>query len=1154
MKRGFVLLVLLSSCSLRAEEARTPAVLFAGSEAGRCGYEVAHRLVQAGFAVRADDEGLSEHELAWKEIIHYNVVVLTGLGSANADQSLGHTRETIEVLNRYLETGGSVLMLGAFGQMTTVKPPQDAFLKPLGLTPLFDELPDDPKRAVVATSWSIPFAWIDDIAESPVSAGVTSLWYPVPRTRVGGQNHSIAFAASSSWQIVVRGSPSSLTHKGALQELRPDQPGTYQEKVPVAAIRSVGQGRIMYWGITSEYLIGPDANSTLEGIVLDKGLEGRPSHGFNLLVNGLRWLAEASLKTNLLGGAKTEESLLRNPNKARLAQPYRWPDHFDFSRPEPALAGVVGPRTIYSSGKATAEQWSEKAKAAGLAWIVFLEDFASLSKGNFQKLKADCARLSSPQFEAIPGFTIDDEVGNHYFYCGTSFPYPEAKFLTPDGKTFRSRDAELNSKEPYIPGQLAMTTLDYAYSLSSFKLTAGNYLFKHNAAPFADFFSNYDAMGVVTAREGEIIEDASEDYLKLCASGQSPVPLVIDLMDDPAQLGQSHWRTILTLPEHGGGIEGGSLRAESKVRDYFDIWHSYPDNPVKPQVTSGPHIDTWSFVGPRDYEGASAGDFVWQNNRWVLHGKARSPAGLKELAVYDGARLFRRFLPGGRTEFEFSLDLTHDRQHCLVLVAVDLAGARALSGDQWDRNQRAEEFMCSDRNNQLTYGYVINQEGIGIMLGGNQTLGTTIKRISCGLSPAGAFKNDRLLGAPAFDGSAGGEPEIWENTIPISPAHAAPNPVVTEAHRLLITRDVMIGDGLREYCFADNIPVHNVWHTLWRTQPVQEYSVNRRNHFFQINPDRPLAVFLWQIDIAIKEDLANQGFQVATLQCRDARTWAVRSDANTLRTGEWNQGEDAAQPVSSRFGLNAYAAFLDSPLGGAAVFPLTDGLVLRTGLPKRGDVEVLLPTEAAPQKRGQTQEVNLLIVGVPRRCALTENWPPTREMIERFYHQFALDGGKGGYIASLEQGLVLSQRGLLAIDGKDAGCMNGRLQGDLISSLPVCVSGLKDRWTAYLYDRGLKKSRPIGVLEGKAWATINLSGQADLFIGHPVLVDSADLIVQVTQSGEQTWTVEIHNPTDGPVTTRLHINPAFDPLQNKALPADPVTIPAGGSVTYKDVG
>ena len=318
-----ILSALFCSVILAPAQPRTPAVLFAGSDGGGCGYEVANRLVQAGFALRADPAPLSERPLTWDQLTHFNVIVLSGLGLANADMSLGRTRQTIDVLNRYLEAGGGVLMLGAFGQMATAKPPQDAFLKPLGLIPLFDGLPDDPSTKVVATAWDIPFALAQDIAGSPVSAGIKSLWYPVPRTRVGGQNHSVPFSAEPPWQVVLRGSPSSQTYRGALQENRPDQPGTCQEKVPLAAIRSVGKGRILYWGITSEYILGPFANSTLEGIVLDKGLKGTPSHGFKLLVNGLGWLAQASASEGLLGGAKTDEALLRNPQKVRFAGPYR---------------------------------------------------------------------------------------------------------------------------------------------------------------------------------------------------------------------------------------------------------------------------------------------------------------------------------------------------------------------------------------------------------------------------------------------------------------------------------------------------------------------------------------------------------------------------------------------------------------------------------------------------------------------------------------------------------------------------------------------------------------------------------------------------------------------------------------------------------------
>ena len=1128
-----------------------PAVLFAGSDGGSCGYEVLGRLAQSGFALRAEHSSLSARPLLWDAVKNCNVVVLSGLGRANADMSLGATQQTIDTLHRFLETGGGVLMLGSFGQMATEKPPQDALLRPLGLTPLFDEAIDDPQAAVAATAWKIRFARTDAMAASPIAAGVTSLWYPVPRERIGAQNHTIPLVADKSWQILVRGSSSSLTHKGPLQQSRPTAPGTYQERAPFAASRAVGKGRLIYLGITQEYLIGPYANSTLDGIVLDRGLSGRPSYGYRLLENALRWLAEPSLAEGRLGGAAMDASLLANPHKVERVAPYVWPKKPGFPAVEPALTGLIGARTRFSSGKADPVEWVQKAKSAGLDWIVFLEQFSQLSPENYQKLRDECHRLSSPGFTALPGFTIDDEIGNHYFYFGASFPYPDRKFLTPDGKAFRSHNSELNPKNPHRPGQLAMTVLDYSYTISSFKLTAGNYLFHRNAAPFADFFSDYDAMGVVTCLNGRVIEDATDDYLKLCASGQSPLPLVIDLMDDPAFLSSTPWRTVLRLPKHNARLVAGPLKDETQVSDYFSLWHFYADNPTKPQITSGPHIESWCSTGPGGYDSRLRGAFVWQNYRGLVHGRVTSSVGLKEVAIYDGTRLFRRFLPGAKMEFECTVDLTHDRQHDLVLIATDSAGRRAVSGNQWDTNTRLEEVMCADRNNQLSYGQVINKEGIGIELGGNQTLGTTIKRISAGISPSGTFKNDKLLGVPAFDGGASGEPEIFEGAEPLGPPHPVQHPVVTEARRLLHTSDVMIGDGVREHAFTDNIPVHNVWGTLWRTEPVKEYSVNRRNHFFQINPENPLAVFLWQVDVVLKQDVPNQGFFVANAAPREAGQWSLRGDDGKLRRGKWDKAEKQTGPLSVPFGRTAYAAFLDSPLGGAAFFSLTDGLTAYFDPRYRGSLSISMPAATTPTKKGETRQVQLLVVGIPRPCSLTRHFPPSAELVDRFFREFGLHGGAPAYRLRLEQGSLLSHRYILAIDGKSAACMSGELSGNLFSSLPISVANLNDRWSVFLHDRLLKQSRPLGILEGKAWAVVNLEGKADLFIGHPIMVDDAKLFVQLTQCEDQAWTLEVHNPTDAAVTTRIRVNPFFDPLKEKADVPQTATIPAGTSLVWK---
>ncbi len=51
-----------------------------------------------------------------------------------------------------------------------------------------------------------------------------------------------------------------------------------------------------------------------------------------------------------------------------------------------------------------------------------------------------------------------------------------------------------------------------------------------------------------------------------------------------------------------------------------------------------------------------------------------------------------------------------------------------------------------------------------------------------------------------------------------------------------------------------------------------------------------------------------------------------------------------------------------------------------------------------------------------------------------------------------------------------------------------------------------------------------------------------------TNQWHRTWILEVHNPTDTPITTRIRANPAFDPLKTKAFPTERVTIPAGGSL------
>jgi hypothetical protein len=1130
---------------------RRPAVLFVGSGQASCGFDVATRLDKSGFALGALHKELDQQALAWDDVRSYNVLVVYDLGRCNADMTLPQwTQETIATLKRFLEAGGGVLQVARFGQMATEAPAPQAFLKPLGLTPLFAEMPTDPGTEVVATSWRLPFAFTDDIPPSPVSAGVSGLWYPTPHLRVGGQNHTIPCQADESWQVVARGSRSSLTHRGPLQAASPTDPGTYATQIPLVALKQVGKGRIVYVGITPEYLFGANAMTTLEGILLERGLRQVPSQGYKLVENSLRWLAEPSLATAELGGAPTEAAMLQDPRKTRFGEPYAWTPTVTFPAVEPACPGVIGARTRYSTGRATVQEWVDAGKKAGLSFIVFLEDFASLSEGEFSQLKADCAAASSAAFSAIPGFTVDDEIGNHYFYFGTAFPYPPKHFLSADGKVFISRDLEIDPKSGLVKGQLAMTTLDYAYTLSSFKLTAGNYLFGKSAAPFANWFSNWDAVAVITQQDGALREDATAGFLKLVDFGNGPLPLVVDLMDDPQVLARSKWRTVLCMPGGGEQTIAGLLRPETKIGDYFNTWNFYPDNPAKIYVTSGPRIESWSYVGQRDYAGDNPGDFVWQNQRWLLRGRVTSEVGLKEVRVVDHGQVIRRYLPGGAKECEFQLDLVHDRQHNLVVIATDVGGGRAISGEQWDRNHRLEEFMCADRNNQLSYGYSTRQDGTGLLLGGNQTLATPNKRLAPGISPSGTFKNDALLGAPAFDGAAGGEPEVWETVLAKVNGKEVASPNVSESARVFHSGDVHIGEGVRQFDFADSVGVYNVWHTLWRTTPARDFTVTRRNHFFQVDPDSPLAVFLWQIDIRLLRDLPNEGFLLAQMGPHEARLWAARGTDGQALAGQWEDTQQSPRrELRLPVGRGGYLAMLDSPLGGAAIFPLTEGVTASLSLPGKDSARLDLDQAMAPQKAGEAKRVELLLVGIPRMTPGTGGLAaPTTETVERFQRDFGLADGKPSYTVNANSGRVTGQRYLLDLDGTEGQCFSGQLKGTLVSSLPLRVSGLHDNWSAVLYDRGRKQARPIGVVENRAWATVVLPGTLDLFVGHPVVADNPQVRLQVTQSGEKSWHVEVHNPTEAALTVKVWANPLFDPLAAKTIPPETMTVPGGGSV------
>jgi len=1136
MNRSLCLLILsvVSFWSVSAAETN-PAVLFVGVK-NHCDFRFAKRLVHDGWEVNTRSQDLDKEELAWSEVEKYNVLVVAGAGQASADGSVtDRDLRSIAVIRRFVKEGGGVLCVPSWLQMDTLMPPQIELLRPWGAVPFSEEMLFTFGGTRRATSWEIDFSFCPGTNAPPLLQNVPGLWIPVG-TRVGLQAHVLPFQVDESWTMDLTAGAQSYTRKVPGDQYQPtnaDEPGVFDSNVPLLAHREVDGGRLVLCALRGQdWLWGRFAESTLEGISLDHGLTGQPSGGYTMIKNTLAWLAEPSLQNEKLGGATTPPEQLANPFVPAEAKVTDWKveDSYPLPQAEESWPGVVGAMTRRSGGMGSVNEWVYSAKSNGLRFLVFLEDFSQLEESELQSLKEECRQASDGEFSAIPGFFISDEIGNRYFFAGPDLRYPTPEFLSEDGKRFVSFNAQINPNDPRkVKGQLGHTSLRYTYQFSGFQLMAGNFLFKEGAAPFGDWFANYQAVGVITREDGNLLEDATEDYRSMVDSGQGPLPIAIELIRDPAALNSSSWRTVFLLDQDD--------KSQHPVETLFSKWNFYPDNPSRAYASNGPKIDYWSHRGGMDYHANNRSDFVWQNWRWKVGGQVRSDAGLAEVRVYDGKVLIRRFLPKGKEDFSFVMDLTHNQQHNLTLEVIDRNGRRAMGSEQWDRNQRLQEIMCADRNNQLTYGNTIREsDGTTLLLGGNGARATSNKRVADRFQqPAGAFKNDPLIGAAAFDGVTGNDPQFFTRVeLAQNDGSRFFEPQVAESLRLLHTGDVNIGETQMRHNFTDGVPVQSVWHTLWKTTPANNFSLTQRNHFFQLDPDHPLAVTLTTLTIELLRDFPTLNeIKLGDLRPNEASRWVIRTSGNDVYQGKPGDREKPKMGRLVPFGYGAYAAALGSPLGGAGVISLTDGLEVDWAEPEVGQIHFRLRGDHVRRKKGDTVEVSFLMVGIPKETAYTREMKVnSKEVLENFLKDFGLRG-EAAYTVVPDEGSLDKYSYPLSVNSSKRGVFRGRFRGQAGAALPVSVNGLRDHWSVYLADDHSGKARPLGVFDGRSWASLRLAADQSLFIGHPVIASDSRVVLQLAQIGEDRWRLEIHNPTDEDLDVSVMLDSNFAPFQQK---------------------
>ena len=202
----------------------------------------------------------------------------------------------------------------------------------------------------------------------------------------------------------------------------------------------------------------------------------------------------------------------------------------------------------------------------------------------------------------------------------------------------------------------------------------------------------YSMAAVKYFRDGDLVEDLTEDFKRTAESTIAPTPVVVDLVASPAAL-VAAIRNNHTSP---------FVRAQSVSQIWQSIRWANTYESLSTFVSDGPAIhafeQTWrayTLAGSR---------FVTGNSLMQLPISVSSPEGvpLSEVAIFNGRELVRHFALRNQTQNLYRTLLLDGYVHRnLILVVVDALGRRAMSNvaRNWKPGVADNIAFCTDHIN-----------------------------------------------------------------------------------------------------------------------------------------------------------------------------------------------------------------------------------------------------------------------------------------------------------------------------------------------------------------------------------------------------------------------------------------------------------------------
>ncbi len=1176
VRRSFAPLLLVATLAvcgqpLYAQAAAQPAILIIDDSYGGRNYWNPlglQEMLDEGFAVGMMPRGKTPTD---DELQRFNVALVISVRDDFAT-------DLQPKLERFMRQGGGVLVVPP-GTQATVHGglrPLLTWLQRLGATENLQGVLDPDRRQVVDwckwPGWP-EYIWTSEIEPSPITEGVKNLWYRTGLTAYG-MMLSAPFELDAQWTPLVRTGPQSRAVswpeapemkdflskdlKASLGDFLPAQ-GKGEGRLPLLAVRPFDQGRLAVFGCNPQDFFWTGYIPAQGGVTLRRGFGDRPSDGWRLLANLYRYLAQPSLASDTLGGFVTvPEQLFRTvPGPP---QPYDWKNGAEaglggsFAGADPLLTdsvssasqvsagatlpsaprGLVGAHTAYSTGTGTVAEWAQAARAAGLDFLVFLDDVAYLNPDKWEQLKADCAAASDDKFLAYPGFEFKHELGNRGYFISREWVWPQ------DQKIFTKQGNKLNTSRSNGPdsGSLLLW-LGYDQPVNrSTQYTSG--FFSHRTNPTPPWAHRAFGSFALWAREGDKLLDSQEQtlpvFLKLQNQKLHISPMSLSLMSDPEQIAGAVKR---------GGPFVTMLGQQKDVASLLDRGgtYCYAGRASGLVATTGPSILTWNgsyttpYAIPRWNVAKREEDyFVLDNYRYRVRLAAASPIGLSEALIYDGDKgLYRRFLLDGRQQFEATLDLENDQHRHLVLVVKDTAGGMAVTPEIQTETWLNRHYLCADRCNWATgnagQGAYYQHPGPWTTQAGPQTM-------LVGRYARPVISDDVLALRADLDMrfETAGAYGYWYG----NPWHcyyqAWPEPEM-ELHRTTFSWKGQYGGDV--YFLEEYFPaaIDTIWdfpkpdqpfypECRWPQDPQAAKLLQWKPLQHTLNETRLLA------DVTFQEPFV-YALQVNKDYTPGQASFDFRLGGERLTGPLPDEGapalvKEGPAPAGGLFCLTGEAG-----KSGWSWFVTGENLVYRLRAEAgKTTLEVGWSAPARQGKKGTVYRGEVYgLEGEPTEAALAAMLAPA-----------GLQATVGELLPARVPYTVQAKRNAATLRVTDLSALP-------FEWIPLEIRGLRTNATSYYLEIGSDRIRPVGVDPDGVGRVVLWRGkkQVDLFIGNPLLCSDPDVVYDAVRMADGQWLVDVNNPTDQGRSAVFFWNPAWPargPLPGK------LSLPPGGRAQF----